>query len=71
MNDSTKKWYKKAKKKCQKWNGKYESGKIDYIRYMEEMTEIAEYYILACDFDLPAFDCDPEQRFEEKDNETE
>lgn len=58
MNDEIKEWYKHAKAKCQTAYNKYEASgfaKEEYVPYLEAMTDIAEYYIQACDFDKDAF----------------
>ena len=63
MNKETKAWYKKAQAETEALYYRYESGDISEAVYNKEMAEIAEYYIMACDFDLPAFSCNPFRRF--------
>ena len=58
MNDETKAWYKEAQRKCQKAYNKYEASgfaQVEYVPYLEAMTDVAEYYIQVCDFEKDAF----------------
>ena len=60
MNRETKAWYKKAQAKAQEAYNEAEAHEWTdeaHQGYLLKMTEIAEYYILACDFDLPGFKC--------------
>lgn len=58
MNKEIKAWYEEAKKKCQRLDNLLYDKQISQEDYFEEMADIALYYIQACDFDLPAFDCE-------------
>jgi HEPN domain-containing protein len=51
MNEETKKWFKQAQEKMSKLEKDLDKGYITEQMYNNRMTELAIYYIAACNFD--------------------